>query len=957
MALVLKDRVKESTTTTGTGTLTLLGPATGYQAFSAIGDGNTCYYAISSLGGSQWEVGLGTYTASGTTLSRDTILSSSAAGAAVDFSAGVKDAYVVYPAEKAVFEQATGETILNNGPITVIGTNVTSFTSFGGSLGEFYANETEYAQLYVQNLNSGANASTDFAAYNDDTSGNTFIDVGIASSNYTSVNYPIFTPNAGYLYTEGAGDLLVGAGGTSTNVIIFAGGVDTNNTVVTFGNDLSATFEGAIVANSTLDVTGVAAFDTYAYSGANVASAANNTVLVTRAYVDGAVSTGFIVHDSGVYATAVALPNSPTYNNGTGGVGATLTAGSNVALTIDGVTLTSPTDNGIRVLVKNEVSSQHNGIYVVTEAGSGSAPWQLTRATDFDTASAGNISTNAYIFITSGSTNIGSSWIFSQLGTVVVGTTPLHFELFAQPAAYVGGTNINVSGQTISLTGTVAATNGGTGQNTTAVGDLLYGTASNTWSKLALGAANKSLVVNGSGTQVEWNAVPLSSAGAVSGVLPEANGGTNNSSYTLGDTLYASAANTLAKLSGNTTTTRKFLGQTGTGAISAAPVWEQPAATDITGLAPSATTDTTNADNITSGTLNNARTTATASNGASTIIARDTNGSFSANLGSFVSVSGNGSAVTSLNASSIASGTVPTARLASGTANNTTFLRGDSTWAALSAPNDGVLTMNVSGVGLTGSASFTANQAGASTFTVASNATSANGGSTIVARDASGNFSANTITATLSGNATNVTGTVAIANGGTGATTRQAAMDALAGAVTAGQYLRGDGTDVVMSAIQAADVPTLNQNTTGSAATFTSTTQNSQFNSVGVGTAGSGTAGEIRATNNITAYFSSDRKLKENIQDVDGALAKVCAIGSKTFDWTEAYLEAHGGEDGYFIQKSDFGVIAQDVQAVFPQAVRTRQDGTLAVDYEKLATLAFGAIKELVKRVEALEAK
>jgi hypothetical protein len=216
-----------------------------------------------------------------------------------------------------------------------------------------------------------------------------------------------------------------------------------------------------------------------------------------------------------------------------------------------------------------------------------------------------------------------------------------------------------------------------------------------------------------------------------------------------------------------------------------------------------------------------------------------------------------------------------------------------------------------------------------------------------------------TLGGTLSGVSlsTQVTGTLPIANGGTGETTRQNAMDALAGAVTSGQYLRGNGTDVVMSAIQAADVPTLNQNTTGSAATFTSTSQNSQFNSVGVGTAGSGTAGEIRATNNVTAFFSSDSRLKENIKDVDNALDKVCAIGSKRFDWTNEYLDARGGQDEYFLRKSDFGVIAQDVQAVFPLAVRTREDGTLAVDYEKLTTLAFGAIKELVKRVEALEAK
>lgn len=130
-----------------------------------------------------------------------------------------------------------------------------------------------------------------------------------------------------------------------------------------------------------------------------------------------------------------------------------------------------------------------------------------------------------------------------------------------------------------------------------------------------------------------------------------------------------------------------------------------------------------------------------------------------------------------------------------------------------------------------------------------------------------------------------------------------------------------------------------------------------QFDSLGIGVAFSGVTGEIRAGNNITAYYSSDARLKENIQDVDSALDKVCAIGSKTFDWTDKYIETHGGEDGYFIQKSDFGVIAQDVQEVFPQAVRTREDGTLAVDYEKLSTLAFGAIKELVKRIEALEAK
>ena len=105
MALVVKDRVQETSTTTGTGTFTLAGAVSGFQSFSAIGNGNTTYYAI--VLGSEWEVGLGTYTSSGTTLSRDTILESSNGGTAVNFSAGTKNVFVTYPAEEAVYQDAT----------------------------------------------------------------------------------------------------------------------------------------------------------------------------------------------------------------------------------------------------------------------------------------------------------------------------------------------------------------------------------------------------------------------------------------------------------------------------------------------------------------------------------------------------------------------------------------------------------------------------------------------------------------------------------------------------------------------------------------------------------------------------------------------------------------------------------------------------------------------------------
>ena len=143
--------------------------------------------------------------------------------------------------------------------------------------------------------------------------------------------------------------------------------------------------------------------------------------------------------------------------------------------------------------------------------------------------------------------------------------------------------------------------------------------------------------------------------------------------------------------------------------------------------------------------------------------------------------------------------------------------------------------------------------------------------------------------------------------------------------------------------------------TTATTANALNTSNNYQVNSLGVGTAGSGTAGEIRATNNVTAFYSSDARLKENVQPIQNALGIVSAVGGKTFDWTDAYIAEHGGADGYFVTKSDFGVIAQDVQAVFPVAVRERGDGTLAVDYEKLVAVAFAAIAELKAEVEALK--
>jgi hypothetical protein len=112
MALVLANRVRETTTTTGTGTVTLAGAVTGFQDFTVIGNANTTYYTIAGQTTSEWEVGIGTYTLSGTTLARTTVLASSNGGTAVNFSAGTKDVFVTYPSSKSVYLDASGNTVI-----------------------------------------------------------------------------------------------------------------------------------------------------------------------------------------------------------------------------------------------------------------------------------------------------------------------------------------------------------------------------------------------------------------------------------------------------------------------------------------------------------------------------------------------------------------------------------------------------------------------------------------------------------------------------------------------------------------------------------------------------------------------------------------------------------------------------------------------------------------------------
>jgi hypothetical protein len=131
MALILKDRVKVSTTTTGTGTLSLGAAEQGFQDFSSIGNGNTTYYTITN--GADWEVGIGTYSSTGDTLTRDTVLDSSAGGAKVDFPAGAKEVFVVYPAAKQISDGSNISQLTNDAGFTTNTGTVTSVDLTAGT--------------------------------------------------------------------------------------------------------------------------------------------------------------------------------------------------------------------------------------------------------------------------------------------------------------------------------------------------------------------------------------------------------------------------------------------------------------------------------------------------------------------------------------------------------------------------------------------------------------------------------------------------------------------------------------------------------------------------------------------------------------------------------------------------------------------------------------------------------
>jgi hypothetical protein len=317
--------------------------------------------------------------------------------------------------------------------------------------------------------------------------------------------------------------------------------------------------------------------------------------IVNKTYAD-SIAAGINFHQACKYATTAALATN-TYNNGTAGVGATLTGNVNGALTVDGYTFTSPADNGTRILVKNESNTAYNGVYTLTQAGNGSNPYILTRATDFDSTGTGvdQIDQGDFFLITSGTANANTSWVQQTPLPITIGTTGIVFSQFGAQITYTAGTGLNESPSytfNIANTGVTSGSYGGAatamtlsinaqGQITSAT-DVSIAIAA---SQITSGTVDSARIsgsytgITGVGTLTTgtWNATTIAVG----------YGGTGLTTYTAGDLIYASGSATLSKLG---------LGATGYVLVAGAAAPEYVAQST---LSVGSATTATNATNVT----------------------------------------------------------------------------------------------------------------------------------------------------------------------------------------------------------------------------------------------------------------------------------------------------------------------------------------------------------------------
>ena len=391
-----------------------------------------------------------------------------------------------------------------------------------------------------------------FYAIVDATSGAWEVGVGTYTSSGTTLSRTtvVSSSNAGSLVNFGAGS---------------------KDVFVTYPSSRAVYLDAAGSAVTTLDIgtlgTSTANISTANITAGTVATApVNNTDIVNKQYAD-AIASGIHFHEAVNLATTAALPAN-TYNNGTSGVGATLTGNANGALSVDS-TLTTASE---RILVKNEAAGANNGVYTVTQVGSAGTPYILTRATDFDSVGTGvnEIDEGDFFLVTSGTANLNTAWVQQTPPPITIGTTALVFQQFSAPITYTAGTGLNES-----PTYTFNIANIGTAGT--------YGSASSV-PVITTNAQGQVTGVTPTAIAISGAAVSGSISGSAGSV---ANALTAGSFLTSGGTFDGSAARTFAVDATSANTASKVVARDASGDFSAGTI-----TATLSGAATSATTAT-----------------------------------------------------------------------------------------------------------------------------------------------------------------------------------------------------------------------------------------------------------------------------------------------------------------------------------------------------------------------------